>query len=223
MMKTQTPIAALFAAFAAVLLAVPGTSWAATEAESNSTFVFANKADSTFWHTATNATLSLPVEFPPNALSATLTVSAPGYSASYAVVSEGDDFMLTLPAASSPETENVYDLILAFSDGTVRTARLGLVQSFGVDGEAATRVLSPPSVPVWASAAKVTVLPIPAGTTSFTINGVETDTGLDGDAGWFALTLGGGQTANLALSDVNAAVFTASLTRPFDATVLFMR
>lgn len=194
----------------------------AAEAESNATFVFLDKSESSFWHTATNATLTLPVAFPAGSSGATLTVSAPGYSAQYAIAAGSTSVALSLPVADSPTTENVYDLSLDFGEGTMRTARLGLVESYGPDGDAATRVLSPSTRPAWSRVGRVAVIPIPAGIASFTIDGVVTDPGLGGDAGWYAATLHGGQTVALGLDD-GAETFAATLFRPQDATMFELR
>ena len=128
-----------------------------------------------------------------------------------------------LPAATSLDSENVYALNLVFSDGTVREAMLGLVASYGASGEAATRVIAPIATPTWARVGRVSVIPCPGGIQSFTINGVETDPGLGGDAGWYAAVLGGGNSATLALVDTDSETFSATLERPFDGTTLFVR
>ena len=64
---------------------------------------------------------------------------------------------------------------------------------------------------------------IPHGITAFTIDGVTADTGLDGDAGWYAAALGGGQTATFALTDADEATFSATLFRPREATTFVVR
>ncbi len=198
-----------------------GLARAATEAESGSAFVFLDKGALSFWHTATNATLSLPVEFPDGVSSATLSVTAPGYSAQYQIASSGL-FTLTLPAATSPSAENVYDLSLDLGNGVVRTAKLGLIEGNDATSEGATRCLAPATDRKWGRAEKRTVIPIPCGIASFTVDGVAADTGLDGDAGWYPLTLRGGQTADLDLDD-GGETFAATLFRPQEATVLQLR
>ena len=85
--------------------------------------------------------------------------------------------------------ENVYDLKLTFdNEAIVRTAKLGLIQGLSPDSEGATRCLAPAEGSVWNKVKYRAVLPIPYGTTSFTVNGVEHDTGLDGAQGWYALS-----------------------------------
>ena len=66
-------------------------------------------------------------------------------------------------------------------------AKLGLIQSFSPDAEGTTRCLAPANGKVWSKINGQAVLPIPYGMTSFKINGQETDTGLNGDQGWYAL------------------------------------
>ena len=112
---------------------------------------------------------------------------------------------------------------LDFGDGSLRTATLGLVQSFGANGEASTRVKLPEGSPTWGRVGQRAVIPIPHGITSFTVDGVATETGLDGDAGWFAMSLHGGQTAALALQDAEMDSFNALLSRLCDATHVVFR
>lgn len=168
---------------AMVSVAVP-----AEELTSEPTFVFLRPETSSFWNTATNNTMTVPVDYPSGATAATLAVSGLGYAQTYAGIT-GDEFTFALPTPTSPETENVYDLTLTFNDAaaTTRTAKLGLVQGLSPDAEGTTRCLAPATAKVWRKATGRAVLPIPYGTTSFTVNGVETDTGLNGAQGWFAI------------------------------------
>ena len=108
----------------ASLLAVasPGT-----EIESEETFVFLRPETSSFWNTATNSTMSLPIDYPNGATKATLEVKGVGYDKTYSDIT-ADSYEIELPVPDSPQTENVYDLKLTFDDGTVRTAKLGLIQ-----------------------------------------------------------------------------------------------
>jgi len=171
----------------------------AAELTSEPTFVFLQPDTSSFWNTATNSTMTVPIDFPEGAVKATLSVSGPGYAREYADIAE-DEFELVLPAPTSPETENVYDLTLTFDTGVVRTAKLGLIQGLSPDAEGTTRCLAPQSAKVWQKVKGRAVLPIPYGTTSFTVNGVETDTGLGGAQGWYAIDgLGFGHDVSLGL------------------------
>ncbi len=168
----------------------------AAEMTSEPTFVFLRPETSSFWHTATNNTMTVPIDLPANATSARLYVSGVAYNMIYDGLS-GGEFTFTLPPADSDETENVYDLALEFDDAakTVRTAKLGLVRGLSPDAEGVTRCLAPASGRIWAKKPERAVLPIPYGTTSFKVNGVETPTGLDGAQGWFALPIKSGETS----------------------------
>lgn len=198
---------------AMVSLAVPAAE------RSDPTFVFAKPGISSFWHTATNSTMALPIDFPEGATKASLAVNGDRYSRTYTDIVE-QEFVLTLPAATSPKTENVYDLTLSFDDeaGTVRRAKLGLVESFSPGDTGTTRFQVPAEGAVW----KRAVLPIPYGTTSFTLNGVETDTGLGGDQGWYALRGRSGETYSLSLV-VDGVDYSASLMGYSDGAVVILK
>ena len=167
---------------AMVSVAVP-----AETIESEPTFVFLRPETSSFWNTATNNTMTVPIDYPAGATSATLAIRGLAYQRDYLNITGVDEFSFELPAATSPETENVYDLTLTFDDGTERTAKLGLVQGLSPDSEGTTRCLAPSGSKVWSRAKGRAVLPIPYGMTSFRVNGEDVDTGLDGAQGWYAL------------------------------------
>ena len=162
------------------------------EIMSEPTFVFLKPETSSFWNTATNSTMMLPIDYPRGATKATLTVSGAGYATkTYPDLMESS-FELELPVPDSPQAENVYDLTLTFDDGTVRTAKLGLIQGLSPDSEGSTRCLAPAEGAVWNTVKKRAVLPIPYGTESFTmsVNGgawTNVNTGLNGAQGWYAL------------------------------------
>ncbi|MBE6396134.1 MAG: RNA polymerase sigma factor [Lentisphaerae bacterium] len=184
----------------ASLLAVasPGT-----EIESEETFVFLRPETSSFWNTATNNTMSLPIDYPNGATKAKLEVTGVGYGKVYEGITS-DSYELELPVPDSPQTENVYDLTLTFDDGTVRTAKLGLIQGLSSDSEGSTRCLAPSEGAVWNAVKKRAVLPIPYGTTSFTmsVNGGEVtnvDTGLNGAQGWYAIKSATGDSVSFSL------------------------
>ena len=174
------------------------------EIESEPTFVFLKPETSSFWNTATNSTMSLPIDYPSGATKATLTVSGAGYrTRSYPNLTDSS-FELELPVPDSPQNENVYDLTLTFDDGTVRTAKLGLIQGLSPDSEGSTRCLAPAEGEVWNTIRKRAVMPIPYGTESFTmsVNGgtfTEVDTGLNGAQGWYALRPANGDSVSLSL------------------------
>ena len=174
-----------------------------TEIESEETFVFLRPETSSFWNTATNSTMSLPIDYPNGATKAKLEVTGVGYSKVYENITS-DSFDIELPVPDSPQTENVYDLTLTFNDGTVRTAKLGLIQGLSPDSEGSTRCLAPSEGAVWNAVKKRAVLPIPYGTTSFTmsVNGGEVtnvDTGLNGAQGWYAIKSATGDSVSFSL------------------------
>ena len=196
------------------------TAGADSAATSAGAFVFLDKGTSSYWHTATNCVLALPIEKPEGATSATLSVTGLRYSATYANIT-ASPFVLTLPAATSTATENVYDLTLTFNDAgaTTRTARLGLIRGYDATTMALTRCLAPKEQRKWGWVkGRRAVFPIPCGMTAFTVGGVVTDTGLGGEQGWYALDVPGGQTIPLTLGELSATLFGQS-----DATVFELR
>ena len=161
---------------------------AAAKLSSEPTFIFLRPETSSFWHTATNSTMTLPIDYPAGATKATLTVNGVDYRKVYPDLT-GNSIEIDLPAPDSPKTENVYELSLTFDNGaTPRTAKLGLIQGLDAGAKGSTRCIAPASGKVWETAKYRAVLPIPYGTTSFTVNGVEHDTGLNGAQGWYALS-----------------------------------
>ena len=190
---------------AMVSVAVP-----AQELTSEPTFVFLRPETSSFWNTATNNTMTVPVDFPSGASSASLSVSGVGYSKEYVGIT-AKEFTFELPAPTSPETENVYTLTLRFDNNVERTAKLGLIQGLSPDAEGTTRCLAPPTAKVWSKVKGRAVLPIPYGTTSFKVNDVDVDTGLKGAQGWYAISgLDGDSNASLSLI-ANGVQYAASL------------
>ena len=195
----------------------------ATELESEPTFVFLRPETSSFWHTATNNTMTVPVDFPAGATSARLYVSGVRYTRTYDNIAKGE-FTFELPPAESDDSENVYDLALQFNDGanTVRTAKLGLIKGLSPDAEGTTRCLAPASGNLWGKASKKAVLPIPYGTTSLSVNGVETPTGLDGAQGWYALRIKPGELYSLSLI-ANEVTYAASILGGGAGMMIIMR
>ena len=201
---------------AMVSVAVP-----AEELTSEPTFVFLRPETSSFWNTATNSTMTLPIDYPMSAKSATLDVSGVKYHRFYENIM-GPSFDLQLPEPDSPENENVYDLTLTFDDGTVRTAKLGLIQGLSPDAEGTTRCLAPVNAGVWNQANKRAVIPIPYGTETFTVNGETVDTGLGGSQGWYALKGLSGETYSLSLMAGGVQHF-ASLVGMSDGLMLILK
>lgn len=174
----------------------------AAKLSSEPTFVFLRPETSSFWNTATNSSMTLPIDYPCGAHRASLRVEGVGYDKTYLDITSGT-FELELPAPDSPKTENVYDLTLTFDDGTVRTAKLGLIQGLDSGSKGSARCLAPAVGRVWATAKYRAVLPIPHGMDSFSLklndgDWKDVDPGLDGAQGWYALSpIGRGDTLSL--------------------------
>ena len=207
--------------------AVVSVAVSATELTSEPTLVFTRPETSSFWNTATNNVMTVPVDFPRGTTTATLIVRGLGYSATYADIAKGtDSYTFTLPVADSPQTENVYDLELTFNDGTVRRAKLGLIEGLSPDAEGTTRCLAPAEGRVWERVKGRAVLPIPYGTTSFsvTVNGEQrtADTGLNGAQGWYVLGVNVGDNVSLSMI-ANGLSYSASLYGMIEGFIVIMK
>ena len=183
----------------------------ASSDRSNQEVVFLNADATSFWRTATNRVIKVPVDMPVLATSAKLTVCGVKYVREYSIASSGD-FEIDLPAADSIYSENVYELTLAFNDGTVQRAKLGLVQGYSDSaGEgASTRVLAPKGDAKWNIVKKRAVMPIPYGTASLSVNGTEVEDAAANAQGWYALTAASGDTATVSLQ-ANGVLHESSL------------
>lgn len=179
---------------------------------SDATFVYVNPKSCYHWHTATNSTMELPVCFPPKANSASLSVNG---SVCYSGITT-NRILVSLPAPRRGLSEDVYDLALEFDDGTVYTARLGLINGYwGCGDTGSTRCITPVGDKVWGKVDGFAVIPIPYGTILFTsaLDGgaaLPVDTGLDGAAGWYAIKIAGMETADITAT-TPYEVFAASL------------
>ena len=170
--------------------------------KSVASFVFLNPDASSFWRTAESSRINLPIEFPKGATSATLQVTGINYSQVYSNIT-ASEFVLDLPAATAMETENVYDLTLTFDTEVVRKAKIGFIHGLETSDTAGTRCLTPQVGHNYWNKIKDgrAVLPIPQGTTSFTLNGETVDTGLNGAQGWYALgPVAGNASASVAIA-----------------------
>ena len=196
-----------FAAFAAGALSA-FSAFAADTSEAK--FVWVNPESCYLWHTATNSTMTLPVPYPMGASEATLSVNG-------SVVASGitaDFVTVTLPAPRGGAAEDVYDLSLSFDKGSPVSAKLGLVAGVATGGGIAATSLRAEGG-TWGKTKGVAVIPIPYGTTSFTVAldggaATVTDTGLDGAAGWYALRIKAGETADFA-AETTEGNFAASV------------
>ena len=84
---------------------------------SGPTFVFLKSETSSFWHTATNSTLTLPIVYPKCATRATRTVSGVAFATRTYADIVGKTFNLELPVPDSPQAEKGWKPLLHF-DGT---------------------------------------------------------------------------------------------------------
>ena len=184
----------------ALLLSAAAASVGAVERTSERTFVHVDTSSNSFWRTASSRTVTVPIDLPNGVSSAQLMVTGLGYSRVYDVTEPS--FTFDLPAASTSEGENVYDLVLKSGDVTLESARFGLIAGQVSSVEGATRCLVNPSPRKWSKAKGRLTVPIPFGMTSLTVDGVPVDTKLGGAQGWFALEAPAyGETKELSLSD----------------------
>jgi hypothetical protein len=145
--------------------------------------VFVRSKENILWRTAAGNTVDVQVVLPPSASSATLTVSAKGYSRVYPGLASGVQ-PVELPEATSDETENVYDFSIAYDDpaGTVQSVKIGLLASAAADGSVEADVRTD-GASKWSKTSSPVVVRIPGG--GFTVDGESVDTGLDGMPGWY--------------------------------------
>jgi hypothetical protein len=166
---------------------------AASEMMSARMFVHVRPEMNSFWRTATNNVVELPVDMPRTAKTATLHVEGSGYERTYSGL-PGGVFRLELPEASSPERENVYRLTLSFDDGTERTAVLGVIEGMRTADEGcSTRCRFSGDGLTWKKTASRFVIPVPYGTGSISVPGALAAVvpgEFDGAQGWCALAAG---------------------------------
>lgn len=180
----------------AMLIAAAVMSAASYAAE---TTLFMRSKSNILWRTSPGTTFDVPVVLPPDATSATLTVTGRGYSRTYSNLSGGSQ-EVALPAATSDETENVFDLTLTFDDpaATVQTVKLGHVASAATSGDAEAWVRVAGSRR-WGAVKDRAVIRIPANAGTLAIDGEPVDDGLDGGAGWFRFDAVAGQSYEVGL------------------------
>ena len=190
-------------------------------ARSEAGVLFLDPDRSSFWRTATNNVLVLPIDFPATASSATLIVEGAGYASTNSGISSGE-FVLTLPAAVDPGSENVYSMTLAFDDGTTNRATVGVVQSVG-DGGGSTRCVLPENGRKWRRFTSRAVLPVPYGVSSVTVGGESFDTGLGGAQGWFAIGPYGNANVEVAVSiEDDSGTWSAALVSGLPGTTIIV-
>lgn len=193
-----------------VLLSLFQVASAASEMTSERMFVYVRPELSSFWRTATNNVVELPVDMPGTAKSATLHVRGVGYERTYSDLTKGV-YRLELPAATSPDNENVYNLTLTFDDDTVRTAEFAVIEGMRSAAEGCfTRCRLSDSGLTWRKTSSHAVIPVPYGKTSLVVSKLGDEvqkTILDGAQGWCVLgPVNTGSYYDLELSSVDASV-----------------
>lgn len=136
------------------------------------------------WHTVPTGDFELRWVKPQGATSATLAVTGPGYSQTYENLT-GDSLLLSLPQAASGDNEAVYGLVLTFDDTSVLRTTLGAVATIGSSSASAIAINDADRA--WGRTMAPVVIPVPCGVDRFEVDGVQQDTGLGGDAGWYNL------------------------------------
>ena len=171
--------------FAAGIL-LPVMAFGAEGSKSDATFVFLQPETSSFWRTATNSTMTIPVYHPKDATKADLTVEGMEYSKAYNDITS-DSVEIELPAPTTDCAENVYTLTLSFDDGTVQTAKLGAVRGYAKEAAGVARCVIPEESASWKKFKYRAVLPVPYGMKNLTLclNGAEPrPLETDGVQGW---------------------------------------
>ena len=160
------------------------------------------KDSGSFWHTATNSTITVPLDFKDDATSATLTVRGSKYVRVYEGITTSE-FTFSLPPADGVAHEDVYSLSLVFDNGTEMTARLGLPCGIMPGAEGSTRCM-PEGSARWPKTYGNGLIPVPADTTALTVDGTpvtDETPGFTGAQGWLALgEVEKGTTVDVSLS-----------------------
>ena len=161
------------------------------------------KESGSFWHTATNSTITVPIDFKDGAASATLTVRGSTYQHVYEGITT-NAFTFSLPSADDIAHEDVYELSLVFDNGMEQKARLGLPCGLMAGTEGSTRCM-PESSARWPNTYGNGLIPVPADTTALSVDGspvTDETPGFTGAQGWLALgEVEKGTTVDVALSE----------------------
>lgn len=181
--------------------------------ESSPVAVFVRPDETSFWRTATNSTFKVSWAFPKGASKATLSVVGMAASLEY------PNLTATSQIVELPEGEDVCELALAFDNGAVETAKLGVVRG-AQEGAAATVDYVNAANRAWKWVGPYAVFPVPYGATSVTVDGATT--ALDGACGWFGYEYPSeASSSSVALAAVGG-VYSAEL-RPRPGAVLLVR
>ena len=167
------------------------------------------KESGSFWHTATNSTITVPLDFKDGATSATLTVRGSTYLRVYEGITT-NAFTFSLPSADDIEHEDVYELSLVYDTGAEMKARIGLPHGLMAGAEGATRCIPESSSTRWARTYGNGLMPVPAETTSLVVDGspvTESTPGFTGVQGWLALgPVAKDSTVDVSMSDGSRTV-----------------
>lgn len=178
--------------------------------------VMRNPEQSYLWRTAPSGAFDLRWVKPQGATSATLAVTGAGYSQTYENLT-GESLQLSLPGAASPVDENVYELVLTFDNASTLRTTLGAVSTIGTASAAASALDD--TSREWTCIVRPAVLPIPYGVERFEVDGVPTDTGLGGHAGWYLFQAAHADTHTL-LAATSTALFEAEVTEVRGMTII---
>jgi len=160
---------------------------------------------SPFWRTSkAGEPVTVSIDWPDGAATATCTFTAARQAPISQTVERSGNapyttLSFTLPPPTQPSEERVYVAELSFADANDQllvsaTRRAQVATVLGQDGE--TVSVRAPGGAVWSQyVGSYAVLPIAAGTTSVTIDGVTVDPGLDGAVGWYGAVLASGEHA----------------------------
>ena len=171
------------------LFAIPTIAFGmGASAISDSTPVLVDVDSFYMWRTVTGGTLRVEWTFPLNATVAHLAVTGRTVKVSIPEI-QNEYADVELPSPTSAKDEDVLNFTLAFNDGSVKKASLGLVLGQADGGGMTTSVacLASTNSAVWRRTAKSFVLPVPKGAETVTVAGETVETGLEGTAGWLAL------------------------------------
>ena len=203
-------------AVTAALVCVTMSPFVARAAVSQPVAVTRNPEQSFLWHAAPSGTFELRWVKPQGATSATLAVTGAHYSQTYENLT-GESLQLSLPGAASPVDENVYELVLTFDNASTLRTTLGAVSTIGTASAAASALDD--TSREWTCIVRPAVLPIPYGVERFEVDGVPTDTGLGGHAGWYLFQAAHADTHTL-LAATSTALFEAEVTEVRGMTII---
>ena len=165
------------------------------ESSSSPTAVWVKPEESLQWKTVMSASAALTLNWPSGAASALLTIEADGVVLVQTNITDTaahEALVIPSPLPATYEEERVLDLSITYRDSgddTLKeeTARVGWVT--GVAGNA-TRLIPAAGGKPWASVEKYAVLPIPEGTTAFTVDSAAQDYDAPGWWEWSRIKAG---------------------------------